>query len=120
MCPIGTTEPRRTGSHVPNRFKPTKSVALALLRLADADAVPALGGNIRGATEGQPDRPGVLTGGQRLVGRATADLFENEIAPEHGSVRLTELVGNGQLELAQSHDTTLNEETPRRCRRGVS
>jgi hypothetical protein len=82
---------------------------LSLLRLALADAVPAIGRNIRRPAQRKPDPTYWLAGPDGLLGRAAADLLEHQVAREHAAVRLPVLVGDGQPEFAQSHASTLSE-----------
>jgi len=76
------------------------------------DAIPALGRDIRCAAEREPDGTHGLAGPDRLLGRAAADLLENEVSREHTPVGVPVLVGDGQPEFAQSHASTLTKKRP--------
>jgi len=73
------------------------------------NAVPALGRDIRCAAEREPDGTHGLAGLDRLLGRAAADLFEDEVSREHTAVRVPVLIRDGQPEFTQSHRLKLGE-----------
>ena len=74
--------------------------ALLFPGLALPDAVPTLRRNIRCPAECEPDRSYGFAGLDRLLGRATADLFKHQVAGQNPTIGIAELVGDRQPEFA--------------------
>jgi hypothetical protein len=89
-----------------------------LFRFPLPDAIPALGWDIHCPTQRDPHLTHRNTRLDRVIGGLTTDLLENEVTREHTTVRVPELIGNGQSEFAQTHKSTLviradNKKCPR-------
>jgi hypothetical protein len=87
--------PKRPGANMTHGGQNNDGALGLLLGLADADAIPALGRNIHRPAECEPDSSRGLAGLECLLGCATSDLFDHEIASEHTAVRFPELIGDG-------------------------
>src|SRR5205085_3147385 len=70
-------------------------------------AVPALARDAGGLAQRRPDLAGTQPGGDGLLGRAAAELVDDELPDECAPVRVPELLGDGELELAPTHSVTL-------------
>jgi len=78
------------------------------LRLALPDAIAAFSGDIHDVAERRPHLLGRNAARKRLRGRDAAHRTQNLVVDENATVSLTELVGDSQPKLTQSHSTSLN------------
>jgi len=73
---------------------------LAAWRGRPPRAVPALDGDFLHTTHRDPDVSRRDAGGERLLGRAVAQLDDDGVTQEHAA-KVSELVGDGARELAE-------------------